>query len=296
MLTLTLIEIAVMVLVPIVAVVVLAARRKGPDGSVGPTLVLVAVGTATFAASQILHIPLNLLAQKLGRGLSLNPSFVVVALLLGLSAGVCEEWARYVGLRMVHRRRPAWLTRSGGIAHGLGHGGVESIALGGLVALTLLGMLSIRGASPEQLMAMGVPEAQVGEVVEQARAYWATYWPLPLFGGLERVMTIVAHVAFSVLVCRAVATGESRWVWLAVVWHAALDAAAVYVTQVHGIVIAEGIVFTNAVLAFGVLRNMPAFGAEAEADADADADADAEPEAVADAEAEAEAVAVAEAE
>jgi uncharacterized membrane protein YhfC len=139
MLSLTLIEIAVMVLVPIVAVVVLAARRKGPDGSARPTLVLVAVGTATFAASQVLHVPLNLFAQKLGRGLSLNPSLVVVALLLGLSAGVCEEWARYVGLRMVHRRRPTWLTRAGGIAHGLGHGGVESMVLGALVALTFVG-------------------------------------------------------------------------------------------------------------------------------------------------------------
>lgn len=265
MLTLTLVQVAVMVFAPIVALFVFgrAVRRDELKGRA--IAALAGVGALTFVLSQVVHIPLNLIAAKIGSGFGIELPLVALALLLGLSAGVCEEGARWVAFRLIRRRRPAWFEAPAGlsqkgadpaIAHGLGHGGIESILLGLLVALTLLNMVVMRNADTSALHAMGVPDEQVPVVLQQVHDYWDTYWALPLLGAAERLMTIVAHVTFSVLVFRSVASGQRRLLFVAVLWHAALDAAAVYVSQTWGIVIAEGVVLTNAIVCVLVLRRL----------------------------------------
>lgn len=270
MLTLTLVQIGVMVFAPIVALIVFARVVRRDELKGRAIAALAGVGALTFVLSQVVHIPLNLIAAKIGSGLGIELPLVGLALLLGLSAGVCEEGTRWVAFRLIRRRRPAWFEAPAGqssrkgadpaIAHGLGHGGIESVLLGLLVALTLLNMVVMRSADTSALHAMGVPDEQIPAVLQQVHDYWDTYWALPLLGAAERVMTIVAHVTFSVLVFRSVASGRRRLLFVAVLWHAALDAAAVYVSQTWGIVIAEGVVLTNAIVCVLVLRRLRAEG------------------------------------
>jgi len=77
---------------------------------------LFCVGMAAFVASQLYHLPLNHGLTKLGvlGPVSPNePTLLRTALILGLSAGVCESLARAVGYGLLFRlRRAAQGTRS----------------------------------------------------------------------------------------------------------------------------------------------------------------------------------------
>jgi uncharacterized membrane protein YhfC len=64
----------------------------------------------------------------------------------------------------------------------------------------------------------------------------AALFTLPLYetilGGVERVFTIVVHLALSLMVLRSVRRKSLLWLLLAISWHALLDAAVV-VTAAH---------------------------------------------------------------
>ncbi len=88
------------------------------------------LGALAFFASQVLHIPFNawVLLPGLTR-LGLGPaaqgaSAVVFALVIGLSAGIFEESARYLLIRLWPRPERRW---ENAMMFGAGHGGLEAI-------------------------------------------------------------------------------------------------------------------------------------------------------------------------
>src|SRR5690606_9999294 len=90
-------------------------------------------------------------AAGLNETLQPASALIVNALVLGFTAAFCEEGARFFVFRAIFARRPEWRTRDAALFHGVGHGGVEAIALAALVVLTLIGMLSMRGVDVAQL-------------------------------------------------------------------------------------------------------------------------------------------------
>lgn len=203
-----------MLLLPLGLAVLL--RRR-----VGARYALFAVGGATFVASQVVHLPLNWALGLMGppRGVALLP-LPLVGLSAGLSAGLCEETARYVTMRFVLKNDRGWPSALG---LGAGHGGVEAMIFG---VLALLGLVNVLLAPYGALL--GVPEGDQAILRHAARQYWALPWYLPLLAGWERVCAIAFHVGASVLVMRAVTRRNLGYLGLAIVLHAALDAPLVY--------------------------------------------------------------------
>ncbi len=109
------------------------------------TWLLFAVGTVTFIGSQVVHIPLNnlladwgiLSAEKMS-----GSSLVLTSLILGLTAGLCEELARTAGYAIMKKYRRV----EHGLMLGLGHGGVEAMILVGIMAAGSVAQLfALRG-------------------------------------------------------------------------------------------------------------------------------------------------------
>src|SRR5215212_5914038 len=95
------------------------------------------IGAATFIGAQVVHIPLNLAIQNaVDAGLVPTPPAtygpLYSAVILGLSAGVCEEVARYLVYRYWLKDARHWRQA---LMFGAGHGGIEAILLGGLALL-----------------------------------------------------------------------------------------------------------------------------------------------------------------
>jgi uncharacterized membrane protein YhfC len=223
---------------------------------------LIAVGALTFVLSQVVHVPLNWGLGLIGggRGVALWP-LPAMAAVAGLTAGVCEEGARYLVLRFWRKEARSWAQ---GLAFGAGHGGIESILVGLSVLSSFVSMLVLQKLGPENL-------GLSGELLEQTRqqmeAYWGIPWYLPLLGGLERVFAITMHLAWTMLVLQAVVRRNLLWLALAVLAHALVDGLAVGLMQSGvSLPVIEGVVF---LLALGALALILALRPRGEAMAEA---------------------------
>ena len=232
---LVVIEIILMIGIPVAAVLV--TRRKW-----GLPLSIVLAGAITFVASQILHVPAN---NLLARAFDLETQpLIVQALVLGLSAGVFEEAARYVVMRFWQKDIRSWRQA---FSLGLGHGGVEALLIGLTMALTLANMIVIINA--EDVAALGLPEG----AAEQVAAFWEMPLYTPLLAVLERVMAMTLHLALSTVVALCF-TKRTIWpLFAAILWHAFADALAVYGVQTWGTVAVEGILLVLGLLSVAIL-------------------------------------------
>ncbi len=149
-------------------------------------------------------------------------AFLFVA---SLTAGLFEEVGRYLGYRWFMRREEKTWAKA--VMYGLGHGGLESVALVGvLAAITLLNVwliVSTNGAI--------VPAAQRATAASQITAIAAQPGWLPLLGAWERVCAITMQVAFSVIVLQVFRRGSLNWLWLAIGLHTLVDFSATALTR-----------------------------------------------------------------
>jgi uncharacterized membrane protein YhfC len=212
-----------MIGLPIALGLVLASKTRARWALFG-------LGAVTFVGSQVVHIPLNWALGGLFKswwpsGLPqpwqtfFNPVF------LGLSAGLCEETARYVGYRWLAPRSREFRD---GMMMGAGHGGIEAIVLGVLAGLAFFSLAQARGMD---LAAQGLSGDTLRQVQAQVASYWSAPWYMALLGAVERVFTLAAHIGFSILVLQVFVRHSLAWYGIAVGAHALFDGVAVIAVQ-----------------------------------------------------------------
>ncbi|MGD1992761.1 MAG: YhfC family glutamic-type intramembrane protease [Anaerolineae bacterium] len=210
---------------------------------------LVGAGITTFILSQAVHLPLNGALGLLGgeRGVALWP-IPAMAAVAGISAGLCEELARYLALRFWRREARSW---GEGIAFGAGHGGVESITLGVVVLINVIYLTVIRRMGGE---ALGLTGETLAQFETDVAAFWSTAWYLPLLGGLERVFALTMHIAWTLLVVRSLRQRNLIWLVAAILFHAVVDAVTVGTVQAGASALAiEGTMLLFALAAGGLI-------------------------------------------
>ncbi|MEW6567328.1 MAG: YhfC family glutamic-type intramembrane protease [Chloroflexota bacterium] len=227
---------------------------------------LVGAGALTFVASQVLHLPFN--AWGLSRifevlGLESAPrgqAMVLAALLLGLSAGVFEESARYLVYRFWLKDARTWRQA---VLFGAGHGGIEAILLGALALLTLFQMASLRNVD----LATVVPAEQLELARQQMQAYWAASWSEALLPALERALAVMLHISLAVTVLQALVRRNAGWLVLAIGWHAVANAAGLLALEWWGAYAAEGVIAVVVLGALGLAWRLRRPGEEGPAEA-----------------------------
>jgi uncharacterized membrane protein YhfC len=213
---------------------------------------LFVAGAVTFIASQVLHIPFLFGLTALFNNGTLPvppPAWTTLfnAILLGLLAGIFEETSRYVLFKVFLKKAHTW---NEGLLVGAGHGGVEAILLGVAGVFTLINMVALRNAD---LSAMGIPAEQLALAQQQVNAFWASPAYTGFIGLLERIFAVCLHLSLSIMVLYSVAYKKPLWFWLALLWHAFVDASAVYLMPVIGALGVEGVVAVMAIISLGIL-------------------------------------------
>jgi uncharacterized membrane protein YhfC len=220
------------------------------------------IGAATFVLSQAGHIPFNAAAGWLLNRTPLTDlpaagQTLFNAAFLGLSAGLFEELSRYAMFRFWAKDARSWRT---GILTGAGHGGAEAALLG---LLALYGFLQLAALRDMDLGAL-FPADQVDLARQQVTSYWSMTWYDSLLGALERAFTIPVQICFAVIVLQGFVRRQGFWVWLAVAFHAIVDASAVVALRYLGVYGAEAVVagFTvlSLIIIFRLRRPEPASG------------------------------------
>jgi uncharacterized membrane protein YhfC len=188
------------------------------------------LGALTFITSQVLHIPFNqfVLNPQLQEMGGQGWAWVAVALLLGLSAGIFEELARYFMLGRLASRVRDWHQ---GVLYGVGHGGIEAILLGALGFYSLFQALTLRGVALEGI----VPPERLEITRLQLEAYWGLAWYEPLWGVLERISALAYHVLAALMVLKAVVHKRRIWLFGAVLAHTLFNAVALIAVKNIGV-------------------------------------------------------------
>lgn len=225
---------------------------------------LFVIGATTFIASQIAHIPFNqfvLSPLMLRLGIAGSKSgwpLLGIALLLGLSAGIFEEGARFLVLRYWAKQARSW---KDGLMFGAGHGGAEAIILGILMTLTLAQMIAYRGADMSQFVA----PAQVELATAQVAAFWSAPWYAALLGAVERGFAIVCQVGLATLVMQAFLHRNLAWLAAAIAWHTLIDLAAVFGSYTLGAYATEALVGLMALASLGIVLGLRPKGTDGSA-------------------------------
>jgi ABC-2 type transport system permease protein len=214
-------SISLMIAMPVI-LAVLHRRRFGTPWF------LFCVGIITFTVSQAIHLPLNSWLVEIGilpspEGGS-SPPLWQTALVLGLTAGLCEELTRAGGYAILKRYR----SFGDGVMMGLGHGGIEAMVFGGvLTAATVSALLPLSGGD---FGSLDLTPGQAAALETQLRLLLDSPWQaaLPL---IERALAILLQVVFSIIVWRAFMLRKPGYVVLAIAYHTFVDAAAVYASQ-----------------------------------------------------------------
>jgi uncharacterized membrane protein YhfC len=234
-----------MIAMPVLLGIFLAGRLKAEWRLFG-------LGMVAFVGSQVLHIPFNAwVLSPLIQRWHLEPvpgsaQLAAMAVLLGFLAGVFEESARYWVYRSWLRESRSWRD---GLMLGAGHGGMEAILLGLLSFYSFLQLMALQGTDLTQVLK--------ADQVEITRSILQMYWSLPyyqhLIPALERAAALCLHLGLSVLVLQAFARHNRLWFGLAIVWHAAVDAVAVFAVRTWGVYVAEGLVVICGLISVGIV-------------------------------------------
>ncbi len=192
------------------------------------------IGGAIFIISQIVHLPfnsviLNPLLRSIQQGLPGAPGLLVTYVLLGLSAGVFEECARYGMFRWWLKDKRSWRVA---ILAGAGHGGAEAIILGLLILYYFINLFALRHAD---LSKLNLAPDQLIAAQQQLQAYWGAPWYDTLLGVVERIFTIPFHIMASVVVMqvftRRPGQQQMGWLGLAIVLHTLMNASSGFLSR-----------------------------------------------------------------
>ncbi|MCL4267008.1 MAG: YhfC family intramembrane metalloprotease [Anaerolineae bacterium] len=186
------------------------------------------VGMGGFVLSQVLHIPFNWLVLQqwalLPGDTAVTRNLLLLALFLGLSAGVFEEVTRWAIYRVGIKDARTW---GKGLMYGAGWGGVEAMLLG---AIGLLNFVILLGMQQGYFWGL-IPDGQEELVWQQIDAMFGLPWYMTLLGALERMFAICLHLALSVMVLQLFLRRNWLWLMAAILWHAAVNATAVFIVQ-----------------------------------------------------------------
>ncbi|MDF2885184.1 MAG: YhfC family intrarane metalloprotease [Clostridiaceae bacterium] len=152
------------------------------------------VGAVVFVISQpLLRLQiLRYLNTTVWFTLFTTNNFAAYSIILGITAGLFEEFGRYIGFKFFLKDKLQW---KNGIVFGLGHGGIEALIFVGLGYITLLANRSLITAAPN----------------------------LYLAGSLERVMAVICHIAMTLLVLYAVKYSRKIYLFYAILFHSLID-------------------------------------------------------------------------
>lgn len=133
------------------------------------------------------------------------------------AAAVFEEFGRFIAFKFVLKKAREW---KDGLSYGIGHGGIESILIGGFSYINfLIYSLMINSKTFDKLYNK-VPEAtlnQIRDVLVNGKSYNF------ILGGFERIFAFALQIALSILVLYSIKSGKFIYFILALAVHFAVD-------------------------------------------------------------------------
>jgi len=163
-----------------------------------------------------------------------------------LAAGIFEEIGRFIGFKYLLARFRSW---ADGVAYGIGHGGIESILIGGVTNIqNIIFARLVKSGQLESTLQGKIPL----ETLTQLKDTLINTPPYVFsLAGIERIAAVTMQIALSLLVLYAVKEKRFNILVYAILLHAAFNLpAALYQMQRINVLTAEAIVAVFGILAY----------------------------------------------
>ena len=184
--------------VPIVAFIIYAVKNKGK----GVWLAWFIGAVGFFVMQIVIRTPiLSLLSLNQGFIKFANDYYIVYVAILAFTAALFEVVARFVGALILKKKQCYEVA----VGAGLGHGGIEAMFLIGMTYVNnLLYSVMINtgafDAMVESTAQMGVDAQTLQTLWDMKKTLIETAPSMFLLAGYERILTMILHVAMTVLV------------------------------------------------------------------------------------------------
>jgi len=204
--------------------------------------VLLVTGVAAYALAELIHIPaLNGIQTLFNNGtLAVPPTKwlpLVNGLIVGALTGILENITRWVGFKINGKNSKPFRSA---MALGLGHGGIQLIMVGILLAINLSTVLFYNAGAQ---IAKGVSAATVQSYLAQIQSYWASPWYYGALNLFEHLATFVSQFVITVMVWRAVSKHQPLWLLWAVLYQTVNEGITTFLSGMNwGLWEIEGII------------------------------------------------------
>lgn len=199
------ITLSVSLLLPVVGLIVYGVRNK-KQGVISAWF----LGAAGFFVTQMVvrTTILSLLSTQEWYMAFAQNYYVVYVLILAFTAGLFEFAGRFAVAKIMEKN----LTYKRGFAAGLGHGGIEAMVIVGMTYISNLVYVAMINSGSfdtivEQTAALGADTTGLYQI---KTALIDTVPTTFLLAGYERILTMIAHVALSLIVVYYV---KNKEVW-----------------------------------------------------------------------------------
>lgn len=229
----------VSLVLPVLFLIVYA--RKYPKQGIWSAWLLGAVG---FVIPQLcIRLPILTALQKLNWFLRFSQNHLFAyAFSLAFTAGLFELAGRFAVAKGMQKN----LTCRRALAAGLGHGGIEAMMLIGMAYINnLVYIVMINNGTFDALLAQSAAAGvDTAPLLYYQDALLHTASPMFLLAGLERLLTMTAHAAMSMLVCYGVAHRKTvPCVLVCLAIHTFIDLTA-GLSMLSGTVLSQTAVYT----------------------------------------------------
>lgn len=177
----------------------------------------VLLGALTFLVFQlVLRIPLLQIFKSYYPGEEPDLTgwnLALYSFYLSATAALFEEGGRILVFKLFMKKRKDW---KNAVALGIGHGGFEAIALTGLTYVSNLILTFMINSGLMQTSG----DPMINQAIQQLTE--TSSW-LFLMAGVERVLAVILHIGYSVLIVYGLTSKEYRYVLYAFIGHFILN-------------------------------------------------------------------------
>lgn len=215
-------------IIPLLLIIIFAIRKKL---SVMPLF----VGAFAFFVSQmVLRIPILTILEPYSWFENFMNNTILSAILIGgLSAGIFEESARYLGARFILTNKR---TYKDAISYGLGHGLCEVILFNGLANINNAIYSMLLNSGNLQNMLTQYPEGTYEQIVSSLTGTS----PLTMYiSVLERIPAVIFHIFSAILIYKAVNEKRIIFYIAAIIAHTFVNSSIVLLSNYTNVYIGE---------------------------------------------------------
>ena len=137
-------------------------------------------------------------------------------------AGVFEECGRYIVLKYIMKKNR---TRENAVMYGIGHGGIEILAviLPSMITYLAAAILFSSGNTENALAALKITEETAAAALPVVQAAAAFDYGMMAINVIERLLAMLLHIGLTVIVYYGVVQSKKAYLLLAIVLHMLMD-------------------------------------------------------------------------